>query len=327
MAETRIYPVGLDLSEPVPGSIDLGARFTVVIAVMTESGGDLSGAVFQVLDGETVVERGALPAVTRRDPHADDIDPRNGPVDLRAITSVSLTAPARIGSFDWTFLVPAQEIGGVAHGEASLRLRFTTAEHRTSLAAWDVPSPVEAGETFVFRVGAKCTACCHMEGQIVELRDEEGRVVSGGRLGAETWPGTEGLFWTRIEARAPETEGLRQWTVAFPASGFELPHQGAGASVGFMVVAPGRHLVSVTVVERGTGAAVADAQVRVGFHRAVTDEAGVARFLVAPGEHRLFVWKANFDAPESMLDIQADTHSRVEAEALPEPDPYARWQG
>ena len=66
---------------------------------------------------------------------------------------------------------------------------------------------------------------------------------------------------------------------------------------------------------------------RLGYHRSATDASGVARFTAASGAHRLFVWKADFSAPEQMIDVEHDLDLVVEAEALPEEDPYERWQG
>ena len=66
---------------------------------------------------------------------------------------------------------------------------------------------------------------------------------------------------------------------------------------------------------------------RLGYYRSATDESGVARFTAPSGTHRLFVWKADFSAPEQVIDVEQDLDLVVEAEALPKEDPYARWQG
>jgi hypothetical protein len=321
-------PIALDLAEPLPEALDLGAPFTLAVAVTTPSLCDLAGAAFQVLQGDEVVAQGVLPAIVRSDPRSDDHDPRNGPIDTRDIARLVLTAPGAIGTFAWTLVMPAQDIGGVAHAQASLAFSFATGEHRTSLAAWDVPSPVVAGERFVLKVGAKCSACCALAGREVELRDAAGAVRARGPLGG-TMAGTEaeGLYWTELAATAPDTEELCAWSVAFAPTHFALPHQGAAATVSFATVGPAIHQVSVALVARDTAAPVADAQVRLGFHRTATDAAGVARFRVSPGTHRLFVWKADHAVPERMVDVAGDLDLCLEAEMLPPPNPYARWDG
>jgi hypothetical protein len=183
-----------------------------------------------------------------------------------------------------------------------------------------------AGEKFIVKVGAKCTACCALNGQQIELRNESGDVTAVATLG-EPWPGAEGLYWTEFGATAPAVEGLCHWSMAFSARDSGLPHQGASATLSFMAVGPAVHQVSVAIVERETAAPIGDAQVRLGFHRTATDGAGVARFRVQPGKHRLFVWKAGHDVPERIVEVDQDLDLLVEAEALPKTDPYAQWQG
>ena len=153
-----------------------------------------------MLQGEEIVAAGVLPPIVRFDPDSNDHDPRNGPVDTRDHVRIALCAPREIGVFEWTLVLPEQEVGGIALAQATLTFSFSTGEHATSLAAWDVPSPVVAGEKFSVKVGAKCTACCALNGQRVELRDEKGGVLAAGPLGEAVWPGTEGLYWTELEA-------------------------------------------------------------------------------------------------------------------------------
>ena len=202
-----------------------------------------------------------------------------------------------------------------------------TCEHKTSLAAWDVPSPVVAGEKFSVKAGAKCTANCDLRGRQIEIRDHKGVVLAVGILGETVWPGTDGLYWTEMEAIAPEHEGLHDASIAFSAGDHALPHAGAVATLSFATVRPARHRVCVAILERETRTPIPEAQVRLGYHRSASDESGIARFMVASGKHRLFVWKADFSAPERVLDVQQDLDFIVEAEALPKEDPYARWEG
>lgn len=327
MVKDKACPIELDLSEPLPAVLDLGAGFPLVIALTTPSGRDLAGAAFKVLQGDDIVGEGVLPHIMRHDPNSDEHDPRNGPIDKRDRARIALVAPRAIGSFQWTLMLPAQEIGGVAHAEASLSFSFRTGEHTTSLAVWDTPSPVVAGEKFVVKVGAKCSACCGLQGRQIELRDDGGSVVTAGILAREPWPGADALYWITLEVTAPETEGFFEWPVAFSARECELPHQGASATLSFMTVAPAIHQVSVAIVERDTASPIGDAQVRLGYYRAATDETGIARFKVAPGKHRLFVWKAGHAVPEQMIDVEQDLTLTVKAETLPKQDPYALWEG
>jgi hypothetical protein len=331
MTQEKAHAITLDLAAPLPDELDLGTPFILTVAVWSSSGCDLAGAKFHVLqEGEQVgeiVSAGVLPQIVRRDLETEDYDPRNEPIDTRDSVQIALTAPARIGAFRWTFVLPAQEIGGVAHAQGALTFSFVTAEHRTSLTAWDVPSPIAAGEKFSLKVGAKCCACCALSGQTVVLHDGHGDVVGTGVLGEMQWADAEGLYFTELDVTAPATEGLCQWSIDFPAGQAGLPHRGATAALSFMTVAPARHQVSVAIIARDTAAPIADAQVRLGFHRAATDESGIARLCVATGPQRLFVWKAGYAIPERIVEISEDVDVCVEAEALPEKNPYARWEG
>jgi hypothetical protein len=323
----KAHPTELDLFEALPAELDVGASFSLAVALTTKSGYELTGAAYKVLQGEEIVAAGVLPPIVRFNPDSNDYDPRNGPIDKRDNVRIALGTPREIGLFEWRLVLPEQELGGVAFSEAALTFSFRTAGHKTSLAAWDVPSPVVMGERFSVKVGAKCTACCALNGRQVELRDEKDGVLAVGQLGETVWPDTEGLYWAELAAVAPDHEGLHNCSVAFSACDHALPHQGASATLSFVTVQPGRHRVSVAIVERETKAPIAEAQVRLGYHRGATDASGIARFTAPSGTHRLFVWKADFSAPEQVVDVERDLDLIVEAEALPQEDPYARWQG
>ena len=327
MSKDRAQTIELELFEALPAEIDMGAPFSLVVALTAKASCDLAGTAYKVLQGEETVAAGILPAVTRFDPDSKDYDPLNGPVDKRDNLRIALRAPREIGTFQWTLVLPERELDGIALAESVLAFSFSTGQHRTSLAAWDVPSPVVAGEKFSVKIGAKCTACCPLNGRQVELRDEKGGLMAVGHFRETVWPGTEGLYWTELEVIAPGYEGLHNCSVTFSAQDHALPHQGASAALSFVTVEPGRHRVCVAIVERETGAPIAEAQVRLGYYRSASDESGIARFTAPSGKHRLFVWKADFSVPEQEVDVEHDLDLIVEAEALPKEDPYARWQG
>lgn len=323
----KVFAIALDLSKPPPEEIDLGASFEIVVAIETESDCDLAGAAFEVREGETIVAAGTLPPLTQLDPASDDYDPREGPVEFRPCARIELAAPREIGKFEWRLALPAQEIAGEKHAEAALPFSFRAGAHKTSLASWDVPSPVTQGETFRAKIGARCSAGCDLRDHVVEVRDKAGALVAKAKLGATPWQGTQALYWCEIEADPPQGEGLCEYTVAFAAAAFGLPHLGATTTFSLMSTGPAPHVVNVTVIDRHTQAPIEDAQVRLGFHRAATNADGVACFRSAGGEQRLFVWKAGFDIPETTVKVMGDCAFRVEGEAQPEEDPYARWTG
>ena len=193
MSKDEAQRIELDLFEALPAKVDVGAPFSLAVALTTKSACDLTGAAYRVLQREETIAAGALPSIVRFDPDSNHYDPRNGPIDKRDHVRIALCAPDEIGTFECTLVLPEQELGGIALAQAALSFSFSTGEHKTSLAAWDVPSPVVAGEKFSVKIGAKCSACCVLTGQQIELRDEKGAVLAAGRISARRyWPETGG---------------------------------------------------------------------------------------------------------------------------------------
>ena len=275
-------------------------------------GCDHSAAPFKILECDHVRVVGELPRLTGEN---------------HDIAEISVTAPEQVGEFEWILVVPAHEIEGLVHEEASLSFSFRTKHHETGVAAWDNPSPVVIGESFRLKVGAKCTAACALTGNAIEIQDETGASVASAVLGETPWQGTTALYWTVVEVAAPAEPGIFRWSLHFPAAEPRVPHGSASCAFSFVTVLPPEHVVSVRVVERGTDLPIRDAHVRLGAYRGSTDETGLARFAVQTGEHRIFVWKPGYDASERTIDVRKDGHVQIEAAVLPEDDPDAYWQG
>ena len=200
--------------------------------------------------------------------------------------------------------------------------------HRTSIASisiatWDIPAAITAGEHFSVKVGAKSEVGCALGGCAIEVLDETGAVLARGALGATPWPGTDALFWSEVELCAPSAPGIVALTVRFAGGSLDAPHADASAPFSVAVVAAPEHVVTVTVA--AADGPVADAIVRAGPIRAMTDAAGRARLHLAKGPHDLVVWKTGYDAPVTPLSVAADAAVTVAAQALPEHDPDAVW--
>jgi len=326
MDQKQICLWELELLEPLPDMIDAGAPFPINLVVSSPSALDLAGVPYKVMHDALVICEGVLPSLQRIDPESDDFDPRNGPIDPRDRLTLWLTAPDAIDSFSWRLAIPGWERDAIEFASNALDFAFSTGLHQTSLAVWEVPSPVEINASFRFKVGAKCSACCALGGRRIEVCDESGQVVAKGLLGDAVWAEAQGLYWCEVTVSAPPTPGLATFTTGFPAAELGGTHRGASTSLSFMVVEEARHQASITIIEKEVGAPVADAQVRLGFHRSATDERGAVAFRLAPGEHRLVFWKAGYAAAEQAISIYDDMHVIVEVEALPPKDPYARWQ-
>lgn len=194
----------------------------------------------------------------------------------------------------------------------------TTAQD-VSLAVWDIPAAISAGEHYAVKVGAKSSSGCALGGCRIEVLDQSGAVVAQGALGAEPWPGTGALFWSEIELCAPSMPGVAPLAVRFAGTG----PNGAASPFCVAVVAAPEHVLTVTVMAEGHP--LADAIVRAGPVRATTDAAGRVRLHLAKGSHELAVWKTGYDAPVMPLAVEADAAVRIEALAQPEDDPDAIW--
>jgi hypothetical protein len=74
------------------------------------------------------------------------------------------------GEHTWNIVIGDAE--QAVHDEACLTVVFTTKPHTSSLAMWDVPSPVVLDSRFTVKVGLKCSASCPLAGATIEIHDE-----------------------------------------------------------------------------------------------------------------------------------------------------------
>ena len=211
--------------------------------------------------------------------------------------------------------------------EGALPFSLKTVPHATSLAVWDVPSPVVRNTKFEITAGAKCTSACALADQIIEIRDEAGALMGSGALRDTPAPGTTALVFAAIALKAPRKRALHAWTASFAPSELKLPHGHATARFSFVTVAEPEHSVSVKVVNRETTEPIAGAQVRLGVYRAETDEGGAARIRVPKGTFELAVMRPGYKMPERKIEVAKDVRVRIAAEQLPPEDPFALWSG
>jgi hypothetical protein len=242
-----------------------------------------------------------------------------------AAGAIALKAPQSVGQHAWNVAFPVQEIAGIRHEASSASVCIATRPHATSLAVWDMPAPVVAGERFTIRVGAKSSADCQLEGQEIEICDETGSVAGRATLQGSPWPGTSGLYWTQVELVAPANDGLSSWSARFAPAGLESAHDETSSHFHVAVVRPPEHTVTVKIIEKESAAPVGDVQVRLGAHRGATDQSGVAQIRVGKGRYDLHIWKVGYEAPGRTVDIDDDLAVEIEAVALPPEDPDALW--
>jgi hypothetical protein len=242
-----------------------------------------------------------------------------------AAGAIALKAPQTVGQHAWSMAFPAQEIAGIRHEASRTTVSVTTRPHATSLAVWDMPAPVVAGERFTIKVGAKSSADCQLEGQRIEICDETGSVAGRATLQGSPWTGTSGLYWTEVELCAPAHEGLSSWSARFTPAALESVHDETSSQFHVAVVRPPEHLVTVKIIEKESAAPVGDVQVRLGAYRGATDQCGLAQIRVGKGRYDLHIWKVGYEAPGRTVDIDDDLAFEIEAVALPPEDPDALW--
>lgn len=301
--------IALAFKDAPPATVDAGGAFSFSIVPAWPKGLGPEGASYVLRKGEHRLQGGALP----------ESDKDDGSIAL------TLRAPDETGEHRLTFVVTSAKQDGHEPAEGTLPFALTAVPHETSLALWDVPSPVVRNTRFEIKAGAKCSASCGLAGKVIEIRDERDTLMGSGALGATTAPGTAALVFTAIALKAPRRLGLHHWTASFTPSELKLPHSGTTSRFSFVAVAEPAHSVSVKVVHKETKAPIAGAQVRIGVYRAQTDDTGSARVRVPKGAFPLIVTRVGYKMPERNIEVAKDIRVRIAAEKLPPEDPFALW--
>ncbi len=306
----RIHETNLELSQSLPPEVAAGTEIAVTVKVWCPSGCDFRGSSVSVKAAKETV---AIAKLTECH-------------DGRSETSgLAIKVPGQPGEYAWNILVPRRKIRGVVHKRSALPILFRSMPHATSLAVWGNPSPVVMGHPFTIKVGAKSSGACELQGAQVEIQDETGARIGVGILGKTPLMKTGALYWTEVDLAAPMKEGVVSWSARFAPGPLKIPHEGSSAEFSFVAVRPPEHSVTVKVVERDTGAPIANAHVRVGAHRASTDESGLATLKTASGRYDVIAWKGGYQSPSLTVAVTRDVGVQIEAVAIPKEDPDARW--
>jgi hypothetical protein len=192
-----------------------------------------------------------------------------------------------------------------------------------SLAVWDVPLAVAAGEPFAVKVGAKSSSASALHNRVVDVLDQSGARAASGPLGDVPWPGTAALYWAEVELQAPLVPGLATFIARFDAAELDPPFRSATSPFTVSVVGRPEHILTVTVAANGVP--VEEAHIRLGALHALTDAAGRAEIKLAKGRYELSVYKAGFETEPVPLVIEADATVAIEARAQRADDPDAFW--
>jgi hypothetical protein len=298
----------LELVEPPPPVVPVGTEIRIKAKVASRTLDDLAGGALWVTADGRVLQSGTL---------------ERGE-DGWAGVELFVEVPGQVGTHAWLAVFPRQVIGGADFAESSVAVSFATRPQRTSLAVWDLPAPAVAGERFRLKVGAKSASGFQLGGTCVEVCDEDGRVAGSGLLGEAPWPGSAALHWADVDLTAPASEGIKTWTARFAAADVGLPHSGSSSTFTFPVTARAEHRLVARLVDRDGRLPIPDVEVRVGPHRGKTDDQGIAALAVPKGTHKLIVWKVQYLAPPTTIEVIEDLSLDIEMIALPTP-PERDW--
>jgi len=229
----------------------------------------------------------------------------------------ALKAPIEPGEYTWTAFFAEQEMDGVLHEDSSVPFSFIVKPHSTSIAVWDVPSPVGFNDPFRIKVGVKCSAECNLAGHKVGVYGQKGNKVAMAALGRVPWPGTSGLYWAEVELEAPGVEGYYSWSVKFPKPELQLPHEDASYKFGLTTARPPEHVVTVEAIDKDTKSPIGDAHILLrperGYaYRSYTDERGMARLMVPKGEYRLYVSGHEYRTFQTTVEVASDVAVKAE---------------
>jgi hypothetical protein len=301
---------GIVITVDGPGEVPAGGEFTAAVRVSCPAGCDLS-AVPIVITGPN-----GMAATACRLEIA-------GPEGARNIV---LAAPLTLGTHAYRFASAACDSGGIRHDAGAAVMPISVQAHDTSLAVWDIPTPVTRGRPFNLKVGAKSVSGCNLCGQAVCVSDASGKGVASAILGPAPWPGTDALYWAEMAALAPEVEGVFAWSARLDTAGLSPPHREATSRFTIAIMAPPRHRLTVKVVDETAAAGIANAQVRLGAFHAATREDGVAELMLPTGTYDLTAWKPGYTSPMVPVDMDADASIEVALAVLPRDDSDAAWQ-
>jgi len=180
------------------------------------------------------------------------------------------------------------------------------------MAVWDVRTPVVAGSLVRVKVGLRCSSGCSFAERLVEIVDENGVTVGAGRLADRPLEATEALYWANVDLAAPDIEGVPSYRVTFSTTDLHLPHTPSDARFSFRTTGAPEHEVNITVVDKHTGAAVSDVEVRFGPYIQSTGAHGVVRINVPSGVYDVSIRKDGFGAPPSVVQVTTSMSVRID---------------
>ena len=300
--EVQSHQTNTEMIQSAPPEVYAGTDITLKVRLSCPSACDLRGRIVKISAQDAVVAEGI--ELTQFDGAANETD------------EFVVKAPIEPGECTCTAVFPAEDKEGILHAESSVAFSFIVKPHATSMAVWDVPSPIAFSTKFKPKVGVRCSAECKLSGKEVEIYNHEGARVATGTLGDVPWSATTALYWAAVELEAPGTEGYYPWEAKFPKPDLELPHEGTAHTFAFVAARPPEHVVTVEVIDRAKKKPLKNALVALyssgAPYRNRTDDGGVARVSVPKGEYELSVLMDNYRDFHTTAEVAGDATVRAE---------------
>jgi|SRR5215472_13690221 len=299
------HSINIEVTGPEPPDVFVGAEFVLKVQVSCSDGCELAGVPVQI-----IAPGGSVREFTT-----------GGGGTMDAV----LQAPPRAGEHIWRLVFGTHEVDRVRHEETTVTTGISVKPQLTSLAVWDIPSPVVTGKKFAIKVGAKSSAGITLGDTCIEICDAAGARLAQGALGTTALLGTSALYWAEIELPAPAAPGMHAWSARFTPADLALDHEGVTFQFDVVAVPPPEHRLTVRVIERESATPIADAQVWLGAYRAATDASGRVEIAMPKGSYNLTVWKVGYEAPQTSVEVNADVTVEVAVVPVPEENPDAAW--
>jgi hypothetical protein len=190
-----------------------------------------------------------------------------------------------------------------------------------SLAVWDVPMPVTAGEKFTVKVGAKSSSRRELAGYRVAVTDGSGALAASGALGQAPLSGTEALYWSTLELTAPARQA--DYTVQLIAGA--TIDDIIATEFSIAVAAKPAYTLTMTVTERDSHEPLDGVEIRVGPFHARTGKDGQAALKVSRGDFQIQLWRTAHIAEPQPIRVGRDESVELTMVHVPEEHPDARW--
>jgi hypothetical protein len=207
------------------------------------------------------------------------------------------------GTYSWSATYRDAREGQPSHSKVTSVLGFDYRPHLVSLAAWNIASFVDAGETISVCVGAKCNKGCSLAGSVLNILDAFGETVSEVVLCDTPLQGTAALYWATATFTVPNQPGIYTYRVQSVANG---EHAAAQSSLSVVVAAQPDCQLEVSIIDERSQASIPGAMVYLHPRIVSADANGLARVPAVSGQARIDVRAEGYYPSQNTLIITGD---------------------